>query len=71
MEKVFPQLRHFCSSKGFELEVYDLHWGLRDCTFDDHSLPETCLNTLQTCLNSQYEINMVVGRLNILLLYIL
>lgn len=60
MERVFPKLRHFCSAKGFELEIYDLHWGLRDCTFDDHSLPETCLNTLQNCLNSPCEINMVL-----------
>ncbi|XP_076114826.1 uncharacterized protein LOC143082831 isoform X2 [Mytilus galloprovincialis] len=60
MEKVFPQLRNFCAAKGFELDVYDLHWGLKDCTFDDHSLPETCLNTLHSCLSSQYEINMVL-----------
>nr|XP_022332826.1 uncharacterized protein LOC111130267 isoform X3 [Crassostrea virginica] len=49
IEKVYPELRTFCRQFGFEIQIHDLHWGLRDESTEDHSLPNMCLNYLQKC----------------------
>jgi hypothetical protein len=49
IEKVYPDLHTYCRHFGFELQVYDLRWGLRDQSTDDHGLPTTCLKYLQKC----------------------
>ena len=49
IEKVYPELRTFCRQFGFEIQIHDLHWGLRNESTEDHSLPNMCLNYLQKC----------------------
>ncbi|XP_052705223.1 uncharacterized protein LOC128180999 isoform X4 [Crassostrea angulata] len=52
LEKVYPELRTHCREHGFELQIHDLHWGLRDDSTEDHSLPSMCLNYLRKCQTS-------------------
>ncbi|XP_069132997.1 NACHT and WD repeat domain-containing protein 2-like isoform X2 [Argopecten irradians] len=59
-EKVSLSLREYCAARGYELELYDLHWGLTDTITDDHSYPDTCLNTINTCLESNSGLNMLL-----------
>lgn len=49
---MFPGLKSMCKEKGYDLQVYDLHWGLGDGVSDDHSTAETCLKQLDKCLES-------------------
>ncbi|KAL5007519.1 hypothetical protein ScPMuIL_016325 [Solemya velum] len=59
-ENVFPDLRRMCREKGYEFQIYDLHWGLVDGISDDHSTPETCLAQLDKCLESSLGIYVLV-----------
>lgn len=52
IEKVYPELRTHCRQHGFELQIHDLHWGLKDDSTEDHSLPSMCLNYLRNCQTS-------------------
>ncbi|XP_061189276.1 uncharacterized protein LOC133197318 [Saccostrea echinata] len=49
IEKVYPELHTYCRQYGFELQIYDLHWGLKDYSTDDHGLPALCHKYLQKC----------------------
>ncbi|XP_048730738.1 uncharacterized protein LOC125647914 isoform X3 [Ostrea edulis] len=49
IEKVYPELHTYCRHFGFELQIYDLRWGLKDQSTDDHGLPTMCLKYLEKC----------------------
>ncbi|PVD33550.1 hypothetical protein C0Q70_04807 [Pomacea canaliculata] len=61
MEEVYPRLREFCQLKGRELEVCDLHWGLRDHVSDDHRVPEIICKTLARCQECNVGVNLLGG----------
>ncbi|XP_077986889.1 uncharacterized protein LOC144441205 isoform X2 [Glandiceps talaboti] len=47
IEKVYPRLRHYCKERGYEFQLTDPNWGLKDNICDDHSHQELCLRELQ------------------------
>lgn len=71
IEKVYPELRTHCREHGFELQIHDLHWGLRDDSSEDHSLPSMCLNYLRKCQTSPSGGIVLVSLYYIFVLYIL
>ncbi|XP_048740917.2 NACHT and WD repeat domain-containing protein 2-like [Ostrea edulis] len=49
MEKAYPRLKQYCRSRGYEFQVVDMRWGVRDEATDDHRGTELCLRELQLC----------------------
>ena len=60
MEHVFPKLREFCSLHGRDLQIYDLHWGVKDSVSNDHGVPEVIGRTIAKCQESTMGINLLV-----------
>ncbi|KAK3101872.1 hypothetical protein FSP39_006946 [Pinctada imbricata] len=60
IEKTYPHLRMCCLERGYDLEIYDLHWGIPDSSTDDHSLPDICLKFLEQSINSPTGTNCLV-----------
>lgn len=44
--KVYPELRGHCRSKGYELHIVDLHWKTLLEKQQDHEFPELCIGEL-------------------------
>lgn len=51
LEKTFPQIKLFCQARGYEFQVVDMRWGVRDESTDDHMGTELCLKELIQCRN--------------------
>ncbi|PIK55655.1 hypothetical protein BSL78_07426 [Apostichopus japonicus] len=50
VSKVFSKgLRQFCKEWGYELQVMDPHWGLKDVWMDNHAHADICLDLLEKC----------------------
>ncbi|EDO40517.1 predicted protein, partial [Nematostella vectensis] len=49
MERVYPKLKEFCQEHGYEFQVVDMRWGVRDASTDDHATTELCLCELKAC----------------------
>ncbi|XP_048576749.1 NACHT and WD repeat domain-containing protein 2 isoform X2 [Nematostella vectensis] len=49
MERVYPKLKEFCQEHGYEFQVVDMRWGVRDASTDDHATTELCLRELKAC----------------------
>lgn len=49
LEKTFPQIKLFCQTRGYEFQVVDMRWGVRDESTDDHMGTELCLKELIQC----------------------
>lgn len=49
MERIYPRLKTFAQEKGYEFQVVDMRWGVRDESTDDHSTLELCLKELKAC----------------------
>lgn len=49
MERIYPRLKTFAQEKGYEFQVVDMRWGVRDESTDDHSTLELCLKELLAC----------------------
>uniref|UniRef100_A0ABM0GQ48 Leucine-rich repeat and WD repeat-containing protein KIAA1239-like n=1 Tax=Saccoglossus kowalevskii TaxID=10224 RepID=A0ABM0GQ48_SACKO len=49
MEKVYPKLKAFCQERGYEFQVVDMRWGVRDEATDDHMATELCLKEVLDC----------------------
>lgn len=49
MEHVYPKLREFCEKKGYEFQVVDMRWGVRDDATDAHMTTELCLREIKAC----------------------
>lgn len=60
IENVYGQLKDFAMGHGYDLEIYDLHWGVPDLITDDHSLLDTCIKTLNKCMESTPGFSVVV-----------
>eukprot|EP00057_Strongylocentrotus_purpuratus_P003049 XP_003725816.1 PREDICTED: NACHT and WD repeat domain-containing protein 1 isoform X1 [Strongylocentrotus purpuratus] len=51
MEKIYPGLREYCASKGYEFDVVDLHWGIWDSRIRDERFLDQCFNEIRNCQN--------------------
>ena len=49
MEKVYPRLKTFCRERGYEFQVVDMRWGIRDDATNDHLTTEICMRELELC----------------------
>ncbi|ESO97320.1 hypothetical protein LOTGIDRAFT_114992 [Lottia gigantea] len=49
MEKIYPKLKEFCQNLGYEFQVVDMRWGVRDEATDDHMTTELCLKEVDLC----------------------
>ncbi|XP_041349254.1 NACHT domain- and WD repeat-containing protein 1-like [Gigantopelta aegis] len=49
MEKVYPNLKKVCQEEGYEFQVVDMRWGVRDEATDDHMTTELCLREVELC----------------------
>ncbi len=60
MDHVWPELRDFCKHYGHELQVVDLHWGLKDATADDHQLTKLFAKYIDICKENAIGVNFLV-----------
>ena len=49
MEKLYPKLKIFCQERGYEFQVVDMRWGVRDEATDDHMTSELCMREIKEC----------------------
>jgi hypothetical protein len=64
MENAYPKLKSFCQELGYEFQVVDMRWGVRDEAADDHMTTEICLKELKMCKKLSTGPNFVVGSIN-------
>ncbi|KAJ9600281.1 hypothetical protein L9F63_009418, partial [Diploptera punctata] len=53
---VYPELRSYCHSRGYELHIVDLHWKTGLEKQQDHEFPELCLGELSRQMEVAYVI---------------
>ena len=61
MEQVYPKLKSFCQERGYDFQVVDMRWGIREEATDDHMMTELCMRELQTCQKLSTGPNFVVS----------
>lgn len=49
METTYPHLKAYCQQKGFEFQIVDMRWGIRDEATNDHMTTEICLQEIANC----------------------
>ena len=49
MMKVYPKLKEYCQSVGYDFQVVDMRWGVRDEATADHMTSELCMRELKLC----------------------
>ena len=61
METIYPKLKIFCQKKGYEFQVVDMRWGVRDEATDDHMTTELCMKELYACQKISTGPNFIVS----------
>jgi hypothetical protein len=61
MKFTYPKLKEYCRKIGYEFQVVDMRWGIRDEATDDHMTTELCLNELKLCQKLSTGPNFVVS----------
>ncbi|XP_033747062.1 NACHT and WD repeat domain-containing protein 2-like [Pecten maximus] len=49
IEEAYPELKSFCQARGYDFQVVDMRWGVRDEASDDHSTTDLCLKEIDLC----------------------
>ncbi|KAL4232336.1 hypothetical protein ACF0H5_009907 [Mactra antiquata] len=49
MKYAYPRIKEHCRKIGYEFQVVDMRWGVRDEATDDHMGTELCLKELRLC----------------------
>ena len=49
MERVYPRLKEWCQERGYQFQVVDMRWGVRDEATDDHRTTDLCLREIDLC----------------------
>ncbi|XP_015761026.1 PREDICTED: uncharacterized protein LOC107340178 [Acropora digitifera] len=49
MERVYPRLKSYCQERGYDFQIVDMRWGVRDESTDDHMTTELCMRELRAC----------------------
>ena len=63
MERVYPKLQKFCQERGYEFQVVDMRWGVRDEATDDHMTSELCMREIIDCQKFSTGPNFIVCHL--------
>ena len=61
MERVYPRLKSYCQERGFDFQVVDMRWGVRDEATDDHMTSELCMRELRACQKLSTGPNFIVS----------
>ena len=61
MERVYPKLKSYCQSVGYDFQVVDMRWGIRDEATDDHMTTELCMKELKACQDLSTGPNFIVS----------
>ena len=69
MVRVYPKLKEYCQSKGYDFQVVDMRWGVRDEATADHMTSELCMRELRACQKLSTGPNFVVSPLSVPCLY--
>ncbi|CAH1783942.1 unnamed protein product [Owenia fusiformis] len=59
MQKSFPVLKNYCRKLGYDFQVADMRWGVRDDAQDDHQTTALCLKEIKNCQKISKGINFV------------
>ncbi|XP_062599748.1 NACHT domain- and WD repeat-containing protein 1-like, partial [Saccostrea cucullata] len=49
MAKAYPKIKDHCFQRGYEFQVVDMRWGVRQQATDDHMTTELCMHELHQC----------------------
>ena len=49
MKDVYPKLKKFCQEHGYQFQVVDMRWGIRDESTDEHETLEMCIREIENC----------------------
>lgn len=63
MDKAYPKIKSYCQDRGYEFQVVDMRWGVRDESTDDHMVNEICLREVKLCKELSTGPNFVVSLL--------
>ena len=66
MERVYPRLKSFCQERGYDFQVVDMRWGVRDESTDDHMTTELCMRELRACQRLSTGPNFIVSVIKLL-----
>jgi hypothetical protein len=66
MSQAYPRLKTFCQERGYEFQVVDMRWGIRDEATDDHVTTELCMKELELCQKLSTGPNFIVSILTLL-----
>ena len=61
-QKVYAPLKLYYLERGYDLEIVDPHWAVKDLTTDDHSEVEFCIKLIEECQQTSGPINFVVSK---------
>ena len=61
VKTVYPKLKEFCAERGYEFQVVDMRWNVRDAAIDDHLSSELFLKELRKCQTLSVGPNFVVS----------
>ena len=64
MKHAYPAVKAHCRQIGYEFQVVDMRWGVRDEATDDHMTTEICMKELKLCQEVSTGPNFVVSKLN-------
>ena len=49
MKHAYPRVKDHCRKIGYEFQVVDMRWGVRNEATDDHMTTELCMKELKFC----------------------
>ena len=64
MERVYPKLKEYCQERGYEFQVVDMRWGVRDEATDDHKTSDLCMKEIYACQRLSTGPNFVARNVN-------
>ena len=62
MVQVYPRIKRFCQERGYEFQIVDMRWGVRDEATDDHMTSELCMKELEMCQKLSTGPNFIVRK---------
>ena len=70
MERVYPRLKSYCQERGYDFQVVDMRWGVRDESTDDHMTTELCMRELRACQKISTGPNFIVSLISARISYL-